>query len=276
MNPPDASPPVPSATLAAGAAQDATHGELQRRIAELAAGVAARDAFMAVAAHELRNPMTPILGQVDLLLAAVKAGNCPPEQLEQRLGRIQHSVVRYVKRATVMLGVSRLTRGGFRPDLEAFDLSALLREAVAEFGPAARHAGVAITLKAPETLPVRLDRMATEQIIDNLVSNALKYGDRTPVDVTAEVAGQQVRIEVRDHGPGIPPGDRAQMLSTFEHVVGHGERRSGFGIGLWVVGQFVAAMEGTVTIGDAPGGALFTVILPRQLKKARHLQEERA
>ena len=224
---------------------------------------------MAVAAHELRNPMTPILGQVDLLLAAVKAGNCPPEQVEQRLGRIQHSVVRYVKRATVMLGVSRLTRGGFRPDLEAFDLSALLRESVGEFAPAARHAGVAITLNAPETLPVHLDRMATEQIIDNLVSNALKHGDRTPVEVTADVVGQQVRIAVRDHGAGIPHGERAQMLSTFEHVVGQGERRSGFGIGLWVVGQFVAAMEGTVTIGDAPGGALFTVILPRHLKKER-------
>lgn len=270
MSLPDASPPISDAPLADKASPDATHHELQQRIAELAAAVAARDAFMAVAAHELRNPMTPILGQVDLLLAAVRAGNCPPEQVEQRLGRIQHSVVRYLKRATVMLGVSRLTRGGFRPDLEAFDLAALLREAVGEFAPAARHAGVTITLDTPETLPVHLDRMATEQIIDNLVSNALKHGDRTPVEVTAETVGQQVQIEVRDHGAGITHGERAQMLSTFERVAGQGERRSGFGVGLWVVGQFVAAMEGTVTIGDAPGGgALFTIILPRHLRKGR-------
>ena len=270
MSQSEASPPTPGAPFADKVSPDATHDELRRRIAELVAAVAARDAFMAAAAHELRNPMTPILGQVDLLLAAVKAGNCPPAQLEQRLGRIQHSVVRYVKRATVMLGVSRLTRGGFRPDREAFDLAILLREAIGEFAPAARHAGIAITLNAPETLPVHLDRMATEQIIDNLVSNALKYGDRTPVEVTAGIVDQQVRIEVRDHGAGIPHRDRAQMLSTFERVVGHGERRSGFGVGLWVIGQFVAAMKGTVTIGDAPGGgALFTIILPRHLRKER-------
>jgi len=261
MSPPEAPPP------AAGAA---THDGLHRRIAELAEAVAARDAFMAVAAHELRNPMTPILGQVDLLLDAVRAGRCSPPQIEQRLERIQQSVHRYLKRATVLLGVSRLSRGGFRPDLEPFDLAALLREVAGEFAPAAQHAGVPITLTAPETLPVELDRMATDQIIDNLISNALRYGNRTPVEVMARVIGEHVRIVVRDHGAGIPPGDRTLALESFEHVVSQGERHSGFGIGLWVVGRFVAAMQGTVMIGDAPGGgALFTVTLPRNLKKGR-------
>ena len=253
---------------AAHASMDAGHDDLRLRVAELTEAVAARDAFMAVAAHELRNPMTPILGQVDLLLAAVKAGRCPLEQVEQRMERIQHSVHRYLKRATVLLGVSRLTRSGFRPDLEAFDLAVLLREVADEFAPAARHAGVSITLIVPDTLPVDLDRMATDQIIDNLISNALKYGDRTPVGVTAIVVGTQVCIEVRDHGAGIPPGDRTRMLESFEGAVGQNERHSGFGIGLWVVARFVAAMSGTVAIGDAPGGgALLSVTLPLNLGK---------
>ena len=257
----------------------AVHDGLQRRIAELAEALAARDAFMAVAAHELRNPMTPILGQVDLLLAAVRAGRCPPEQVEQRLQRIQHSFNRYLKRTSVLLGVSRLTRGGFRPDLEAFDLAALLRDVVGEFVPAARHASVSISLAAPETLPVELDRVATELIIDNLVSNALKYGDRTPVQVTAEAAGGQVRIAVRDHGAGIRPVDRARMLDTFERAVVQSDGRSGFGIGLWLVARFVAAMQGTITVEETPagdasvgnvsGGGLFIVTLPIRLKETQ-------
>ena len=266
MSLPESSPSV------TGAAD--THDGLQRRIGELTEALAAREAFMAVAAHELRNPMTPILGQVDLLLAAVRAGRCPPEQVEQRLQRIQHSFNRYLKRATVLLGVSRLTRGGFQPNVQPFDLSALLREVVADFVPAARHAGVPITLIAPETLPVELDRLATDLVFDNLVSNALKYGDRTPVEVTAEVIGQRVRIRVRDHGAGIPPDKWARMLESFERVVGQNERRSGFGIGLWIVARFVAAMEGTVAIGDGSGdgaqacGGLFVVTLPLRLERA--------
>ncbi len=251
-------------------AVSAGDGELHRRIAELADAVAARDAFMAIAAHELRNPMTPILGQVDLLLAAVKMGRYSQEQLEQRLERVQHSIHRYLKRATVMLGVSRLTRGGFQPDLQAFDLAELLHNVANEFASAARHAGVAITLAVPKTLPVELDRLATEQIIDNLISNALKYGDRTPVEVTAEIVGDQVCIEVRDYGAGVPAHDRARLVERFERVVGQNEQYSGFGVGLWIVGQFVAAMQGTVSIGDAPGGgASFVVTLPLRIEGSR-------
>ena len=123
---------------------------------------------------------------------------------------------------------------------------------------------------SPKTLPVDLDRLATEQIMDNLISNALKYGDRTPVEVTAEVFGAMVHIKVQDRGAGIPIDERPRLVERFERVVSHNERRSGFGVGLWVVGQFVAAMEGTVSVGDAPGGgALFTVTLPLQIKQGR-------
>lgn len=244
---------------------DDGHAALHHRIAELREAVAARDTFLALAAHELRNPMTPILGQVDLLLAAVKAGRCSPEQTEQRLERIQHNIHRYLKRAAVLLDVSRLTRGGIRLSLEPFDLAALLQDVTAGFAAAARHAGAPITVVA-EPLPVHLDRLATEQIVDNLVSNALKHGGRTLVEVTGWAFGDQVCIQVRDHGPGMPAYERARMLESFERVVGQGERHGGFGVGLWVVGQFAAAMQGNVVIGDAPGGgAVVTVTLPRQL-----------
>ena len=236
---------------------------LQRQVAELTEAVAARDTFIAVAAHELRNPMTPILGQVELLLAAVKAGRCTPKQVEQRLVRVQHSVRHYLKRAATLLDISRITSGKLQLEPEPFDLATLLREMGDQFADVAQRAGVLLRVDAPESLPCTLDRLALEQIMDNLLSNALKYGARTPVELAAEPYGEHVRIQVCDHGEGIPASSRERVFQRFERAVGVGERRSGFGVGLWVVRNLVEAMQGTITVDDAPGGgARFTVTLP--------------
>jgi len=244
--------------------------DLKHRLTELADAVAARDTFIAVAAHELRNPMTPIIGQVDLLLAAVRAGRYSLEQVEQKLVRIQQATNQYLKRATTLLDVSRITTGKFSVEPMPFDLVVLLREVTDAFAEAARYARSSLRLETPPTLPVTLDRLATEQIIDNLVSNAIKYGAHTPVELAAEGAAGQVRITIRDHGCGITEQDRSRVFQRFERL-GRGEQRSGFGVGLWVVGQLVEAMNGGVAIEDAPGGgALFRVTLPQHLEERVH------
>lgn len=236
---------------------------LDHRLAELAEAVSARDTFIAIAAHELRNPMTPILGQVELLLSGVTSGKYAPAQVQQRLELIQQSVRRYMKRAAVLLDVSRITTGKFRLELAACDLAAVLKEVTSEFAAAARYSGVVMQVTVPDSLPGTWDRLALEQIFDNLVSNAIKYGGRTPVEVSAEADGAQVRIRIRDHGKGIPADARRRVFERFERAVDQNEHRSGFGVGLWVVGQIVESMDGTIEIGDAPGGgALFSVTLP--------------
>lgn len=233
------------------------------RIAELSEAIAARDTFIAVAAHELRNPMMPILGQIDLLISAVRAERCSLEQVEERLNRIQQTVRQYMKRAVVLLDVSRITSGKFRLEPYPCDLSVMLRQIIEEFAAAAQHAGVTLKLDAPEKLRGVWDRLAIEQIVDNLISNAIKYGGRTPVEVGLSATGRCVQIRVRDHGKGIPAQHRARVFERFERAVGHNEYRSGFGVGLWVVGQLVATMNGTISIDDAPGGgAVFVVSLP--------------
>ena len=183
--------------------------------------------------------------------------------MEQRLERVQHSIRHYLKRAAILLDVSRITSGKLQLEPEAFDLATLLREVVDEFADAARRAGVSIQVAAPASLPGTWDRLAMEQIMDNLLSNALKYGARTPVEVSAEPCGEHVRIQVRDHGEGIPAANRQRVFQRFQRAVGPGERRSGFGVGLWVVCSLIEAMQGSITVDDAPdGGARFTVTLP--------------
>jgi two-component system, OmpR family, sensor kinase len=236
---------------------------LRHRVVELSAAVEARDTFIAIAAHELRNPMMPIIGQIDLLRSALMATRSTPEQIDNRMERIQQSMRHFVTRAGILLDVSRINSGRLRLALEPCDIAVLLRDMAADFADAALRAGVTIGITAPASLLGVWDRLALEQIIDNLLSNAIKYGSGTPVEVSAESCGERVSIQVRDHGSGIPTADRERVFDRFERAVGQDERRSGFGVGLWVVRQLTEAMGGAVVVGDTPGGGTsFTLTLP--------------
>ena len=249
---------------AAASSKDSQIEELQRRVAALTLAVEARDTFIAVAAHELRNPMTPIIGQIDLMLSMIQSGRCPPEQVEQRLLRLQYVVRHYMRRAGILLDVSRINGGKLCLEVESSDLAMLLRDTAGAYADAARRAGIPITVTASDQIMGAWDRLAVEQIVDNLLSNAMKYGCGKPIEVSAGAHGDQVYIQVRDYGGGVPARERERIFSCFERAVGRGERRSGFGVGLWVVGQLAEAMGGSVMVEDAPGGgALFTVTLPR-------------
>ena len=233
------------------------------QIRELSAAVAARDSFIAIAAHELRNPMMPIQGQIDLLISGLRTRRVTLEQALPRLERLQRTVHNYVKRATVLLDVSRINSGKFHLDPAPCDLAELVRGVADEFAAAALHAGVALVVTVPEAYTGMWDRMAVEQVVDNLVSNALKYAGGAPVHLSLAAESGHVVIVVRDHGKGIAAEDRDRIFERFERAIDPSEYRSGFGVGLWVVGQLVETMRGSIDIEDAPGGgALFRVRLP--------------
>ena len=160
-----------------------------------------------------------------------------------------------------MLSCAEVTRGTLR--------SRPYREGDRRDIRGGRSPGASIKVDAPDTLPGLWDRLALEQIIDNLVSNAIKYGGKSQVIVSVEDPGNtaHVLIRVRDHGPGISPSDKARIFGQFERAVGLNENQTGFGVGLWVVGQVVEAMKGEITVSDAEGGGtIFHVVLPRHFK----------
>jgi two-component system OmpR family sensor kinase len=244
--------------------------QLRHRIIELTAAVEARDTFIAIAANELRNPMVPIIGQIDLLRSAVRANRGTPEQIDNKMERIQQSMRHFVTRAGTLLDVSRINSGRLGLALKRCDIADLLREMAAEFANAALKAGVTISITAPDRLLGMWDRLALEQIVDNLLSNAIKYGSGTPIEISIESRDERVSIQVRDHGSGIQAADRERVFGRFERTVGRDERRSGFGVGLWVVRQLTEAMGGAVVVGDTPGGgASFTVHLPQHSEGTR-------
>jgi two-component system, OmpR family, sensor kinase len=236
---------------------------LELRVAELMEAVAARDAFLAVASHELRNPMTPILAQVQRLRRISEGSGDPGYEIARGLGRLERLVEHYVRRATALLEVSRMTTGKLTLSAEPVDLASELREIVEAFRPAALYAGSSMEVDAPDALPVRLDRLAMEQILDNLISDAVKYGGGRPIDIRLRAEGEWAVIEVQDRGVGITLSDQARIFDRFERAVAQGSTIGGFGVGLWVVGQLVEAMGARIVVNSVPDkGTTFTLQLP--------------
>lgn len=251
---------------------DETPGDLRRRIRELteenarlAQMVAARDTFLAVAAHELLNPMTPIVGRLSLLRRAAARGTLDPARLDEGLAQLDGLMALFVKRAKTLLDVSRITTGKLRLDLARVDLCEVARGVAVTFAAAAEQAGATIELELPpHGVAVMGDRLSIEEILDNLVSNAIKYGGGKPIHVsaTADPASGTARLSVRDGGPGIPAENQARIFERFERVVARDDHTAGFGVGLWIVKQLTQAMAGTIEVISTGEGSTFRITLP--------------
>ncbi len=237
--------------------------ELRELVAELREAVQARDEFVAIAAHELRNPMTPILMQVSGLAAAARdPRRGRPELLAPRLELLELAVREFVRRSTALLDVSRIAAGNVRIELAEVDLTDVVRGVVERMDVAARMARSRLDTDLQEGVVGSWDRLALEQVTENLLSNAIKFGAGKPVSVALSADGRTARLAVGDHGIGISEGDRAHIFGRFERAVRRREH-GGFGIGLWLANQLVTAMGGVITVEGAPGeGSTFTVTLP--------------
>jgi two-component system, OmpR family, sensor kinase len=244
-------------------APTALESQQARLAVELAQAVRARDEFIAIAAHELRNPMTPILGYAEHLLAVGRRqeSECP-EAIIVALERLVGLIGEYIKRATTLLDVSRITAGKLCAELSLVELSGVMRRAIERHRPEAERSGCRLKPSIEEDVSGLLDQLAVDQIADNLLSNAIKYGAGEPIEVSLGRHGAKAQLTVRDYGIGISEEDQARIFDPFERAVTRREH-GGFGIGLWVVRQLVDIMHGEIHVTSCPAqGSTFTLILP--------------
>ena len=236
--------------------------------------IRARDDFIAIAGHELRNPMTLLSGLTELALAAVRRaeGTCPP-RVTSLLERLQQAVQEYIGRATRLLDVSRIEAGNLKLEPRPIDLSQLVLAIVRKYEVAAAHQGCHLELDIDRGIGGLLDPLAVEQVVENLLSNALKFGAAKPVGVRLRSEGREAQLEVQDHGLGISPEQQIRIFGRFEQIVAH-HQGDGFGVGLWVANRLVSAMGGRITLSSHPGeGSTFAVTLPLSpstLQRAPH------
>jgi two-component system OmpR family sensor kinase len=171
----------------------------------------------------------------------------------------------YIRRATTLLDVARISSQKIQLSLTQVDLSLQVRNSIAAITPAAHSAGSSISLDIldiDENLIGDLDQTAVEQIIENLLSNAVRYGAGEAIEVTLRRNGNAARLSIRDHGIGIAERDQMRIFEMFQRAASS-RSDGGFGVGLWITRQLVLAMRGEISIMSELGlGSTFTVVLP--------------
>ena len=161
-----------------------------------------------------------------------------------------------------MLDVSRITSGKLSIRREAVDLTSLVRRVADDLAPYAATTGSVLEVMAFEPIQGFWDTFRVEQIVVNLISNAVRYGQGQPVEISLAHTQNSAVIEVRDHGIGINARDQERIFDAFERVL-HQDRTGGLGLGLFITKQLVDAHGGAITLQSQPGnGALFSVTLP--------------
>jgi two-component system OmpR family sensor kinase len=168
------------------------------------------------------------------------------------LERLQRLVQDYIKRATRLLDISRLEAGRLHLESSATDLSALVHSVAERYEAEAAYQRCALERDIEDGIRAICDPLAVEQVVENLLSNALKFGAGKPVTLRLRSDGNSAWLEVQNRGIGMSADQQARIFGRFEQVVAN-HSGSGFGLGLWIANGLVTAMDGRLTVASRPG-----------------------
>jgi PAS domain S-box-containing protein len=236
----------------------------QRARAAAEEALIARDRFLSIASHELKTPVASLGLSAESLLRARDSGRLDEERLATGLDRILTASLRLDELVRELLDISRLTSGQLRYDLAPTDLVALAREVVARFAAVDEYDR--IRLVAPGSAVVEADGSRIDQVLTNLVDNALKYSNTpTEIEVAIVESPDAVELRVSDRGMGLDETASDRLFEAFNRAAS-AEHVPGLGLGLHIASQIVSRHGGRIQAtprADGPG-AVFSVTLPRR------------
>jgi signal transduction histidine kinase len=245
--------------------QEALLKQLQSTQLELEQAVRMRDDFMSIVAHEVRTPLNGLILETQLRkmhLARDNAAAFTLDKMHAMVDRDERQIKSLIRLIEDMLDVSRIRTGKLSIRPTRFDLSALVRGLLQNFAPQIDAAESSVTLEAEQPVVGSWDEFRIEQVISNLLTNALRYGAKSPITVKVYSETGQARVEVRDLGIGISEENQMRIFQQFERVTAK-HAVAGLGLGLFISEQIVAAHGGSITVESRIGeGALFRVCLP--------------
>jgi signal transduction histidine kinase len=243
------------------AADNARHYEEARR------AIGARDEFISIASHELKTPLTTVKGYVQLLGRHINAFPTNAERIQRTIDQLQGQVSRFEELVDELLDVSRIQSGSIRLRREPCDVRQIVVQVVDRFQQELEGRTThRIVVDAPTPIRGRWDAARLDQVITNLIANALNYSpDGGTIRVSVHRSSDLVTVAVSDEGVGIPPDERALVFQPFMRGRRAAEITPGAGLGLYVSNEIVRRHGGSLSFESEPTGSVFTMSLPNEL-----------
>ncbi|MEN5139742.1 hybrid sensor histidine kinase/response regulator [Pseudomonas juntendi] len=245
--------------------QEVLLAQLQVARGELEHAVRMRDDFMSIVSHEVRTPLNGLILETQLRKLHLARGNLDAfsgDKLQAMVERDERQINSLIRLIEDMLDVSRIRTGKLSLRPKAFDLSQLVRGLVENFAAQAAALDTHIELHGCAPLQGEWDEFRIEQVLANLLSNALRYGERKPVKVRVYEEDGLACVQVQDQGIGIGMANQQRIFQQFERVASQ-HASGGLGLGLYISEQIVHAHGGLILVESEEGkGATFTLQLP--------------
>jgi len=219
-----------------------------------------KDDFISIASHELKTPVTTL--KASLQLIEMQKSNLSSDKLDDMIGRANRSVNKVTSLIEGLLNVSKFSQGQFTLRRSAFDLVKLIRDCSSEMNI---PKGYTINVIGENELKVTADAERIEQVLTNLVSNAIKYAEESKeINILIENRHIEAKVSVIDHGPGIPPSKIPFLFDRYFQVQNNGNNsNSGLGIGLYICSEIIKKHNGEIGVDTEIGkGSTFWFTLP--------------
>ncbi|MBA3502188.1 MAG: PAS domain-containing sensor histidine kinase [Myxococcota bacterium] len=220
--------------------------------------LAFRDEFISIASHELRTPVTNVSLQLQQFMRLLDRGASRDE-----LRVMADDALRETWRLSSLIASlldAQVAKGGLHLERTTVDLGELLRDVTQRLRVRAEEVGTRMTVDVPSIVG-HWDRLRIDQVVTNLLVNALKYGRGKPIDIVGRVGAAHATLEIVDRGIGVPASELERIFDKFERAVP--SQYGGLGLGLFIARQIVHAHGGSLAVESTPGvGSTFRVSLP--------------
>jgi len=224
-----------------------------------------RDEFISIASHELKTPLTTTLLKLQVALHNVRhvsLADFSVQNLLDMLESAEHQSKRLAKMVNDLLNVSIIRTGRLEMEIEECDIGEITKEVIHRFSEKAEREGVALRLNIADGVVGKCDKVRLEQVVSNLVSNSMKYGNGKPIDIAVTKFQNTGKITIKDKGIGISKEKLATIFNLFDRGVNGSEYR-GLGIGLYISNQIIKAHGGRIVVHSKMNkGAEFIVEMP--------------
>lgn len=229
--------------------------------------VQTRDDFLSIASHELKTPLTSLKLHAQIMQRAIErkdTNQFKPEKISALVHQVDEQTNRLTRLVDDMLDISRIRSGKLRIEKGLVDLNELIMDVIDKLKPQFMNS----IHELPKTIfksniKGHWDRFRIEQVLNNLLTNAIKYGNKKPIIIKTLQENNKAKIQVIDQGIGIAPGNLEKIFERFERAGMTAREISGLGLGLYITNQIIKAHGGKITVKSIPEkGSTFTVELP--------------